>query len=132
MSDENRTRLRPAAGPRRRRPRAGQADRVGLKRLLNQVFDQYIAARVEQILLRAGTQDADYRETGEKVSAALGQLLALSRKLKDRQPEMTGLVMDFETWTTLESGQAAEIAYRQGLRDSSEVCRELMAFLQQR
>lgn len=142
MSDANRTCLRPAAGPgarrrppgrpgpRRRRPGAGQADRAGLKRLINQTVDQYITARVEQILLQAGAQDADYRQTGEKVSATLGQLLALSRKLKGRQPEMTGLVMDFESWTTLESGQAAEIAYRQGLRDSREVCRELLACLQ--
>ncbi|QDR82182.1 hypothetical protein [Sporomusa termitida] len=102
-----------------------------LTRLLSQAFDQYVFTRVDQILNLAGTQDAGYSKTAAEVSAALDKLLVLARALKAQQPEMTGLVMDFEAWAALESGQAAEIAYRQGLRDSSQVRREFMTCLQQ-
>ncbi|QDR79948.1 hypothetical protein SPTER_12520 [Sporomusa termitida] len=102
-----------------------------LTRTLTQAFDQYIFTRVDHILNRAGTNDAGYSKTAREVSAALDRLLVLARALKAEQPEMTGLVMDFEAWAALESGQAAEIAYRQGLKDSSQVRQELMTFLQQ-
>ncbi|QDR79880.1 hypothetical protein [Sporomusa termitida] len=150
MSDENGTRLRPtghATRPGQRRPlcrpgprlqapgprrlRAGQTSRGGLKEMLNQAFDQYIFTRVDHILNLAATQDAGYNRTASEVSAALDRLLELARALKAEQPEMTGLVMDFEAWAALESGQTAEIAYRQGLRDSSRVRQEFMTFLQQ-
>ncbi|QDR81932.1 hypothetical protein SPTER_33520 [Sporomusa termitida] len=100
-----------------------------LTRLLSEVFDQYVFTRVDQILNLAGTHDARYSKTAAEVSAALGKLLVLARALKAQQPEMTGLVMDFEALTALESGQAAEIAYRQGLRDSRQIRRELMTCL---
>ncbi|QDR82936.1 hypothetical protein [Sporomusa termitida] len=105
--------------------------RVGLRETLNQAFDQYVFIRVDHILNLAGTKDAGYSKTAREVSAALDRLLALARALKTQQPEMTGLVMDFEALTALESGQAAEIAYRQGLRDSSRLRQEFMTLLQQ-
>ncbi|WP_144351362.1 hypothetical protein [Sporomusa termitida] len=142
MFDQQRTRFRPAlpavrrrdtaarrAAGCRRRPRPGQAGGVMLTRLLSEVFDQYVFTRVDQILNLAGTHDARYSKTAAEVSAALGKLLVLARALKAQQPEMTGLVMDFEALTALESGQAAEIAYRQGLRDSRQIRRELMTCL---
>lgn len=39
--------------------------------------------------------------------------------------------MDFESLTALESGQSAEITYKQGLRDCSHSQQEFMTFLQQ-
>ncbi|WP_144351031.1 hypothetical protein [Sporomusa termitida] len=145
MSDKTRTRLRPtihgrnrsipAAGPppglERRRPEAGREEGVMLNRILDQAFDHYVFTRVDQILNLAGTNDAGYSKTAREVSAALDQLLALGRALKAQHPELTGLVMDFEALTALESGQAAEIAYRQGLRDSSQLRQAFMTFLQQ-
>ncbi|QDR81147.1 hypothetical protein [Sporomusa termitida] len=143
MSHTNSTRLTPAVraarsgrrrllcrpGLRRRRPGADREGRVEFQRLLHEAFDQYVFTRVDHILRLAGTNDAGYRKTAAEVSAALDRLLALARALKDQQPEMTGLVMDFEAWAALESGQAAEIAYRQGLRDSSQVRQAFMALL---
>ncbi|QDR83227.1 hypothetical protein [Sporomusa termitida] len=102
-----------------------------LKRMLNEAFDQYIFTRVDHILNLAGTRNARYSKTAREVSAALDRLLTLARQLKARQPELLGLVMDFEALTALKSGQTAEIAYRQGLRDSSHVQQEFMAILQQ-
>ncbi|QDR81551.1 hypothetical protein SPTER_29370 [Sporomusa termitida] len=102
-----------------------------LNRILDQAFDHYVFTRVDQILNLAGTNDAGYSKTAREVSAALDQLLALGRALKAQHPELTGLVMDFEALTALESGQAAEIAYRQGLRDSSQLRQAFMTFLQQ-
>ncbi|QDR79217.1 hypothetical protein SPTER_04850 [Sporomusa termitida] len=100
-----------------------------LKRLLSQAFDQYVFTRVDHILNQAGINDAGYRKTSREVSAALDRLLVVAPVLKAQQPELTGLVMDFEAWAAVESGQAAEIAYRQGLRDSSHVRREFMTCL---
>lgn len=142
MFDKNGTRLRSTAhtarprrrplcrfGPRRRRD--GRTGRDGLKGMANQAFDQYIITRVEDILTLAGTEDAGYSRTVREVGAALDRLLGLARVLKSQYPQMTGFVMDFEALTSLESGQSAKIAYRQGLRDSRRLRREFMTFLQQ-
>ncbi|QDR80472.1 hypothetical protein SPTER_18000 [Sporomusa termitida] len=102
-----------------------------LNRMLTQAFDQYVFTRVDHILNLAGTTDAGYSKTAAEVSAALDRLLVLARALKAEQPAMTGLVMDFEALTALESGQAAEIAYKQGLRDSRHIRRQFIACLQQ-
>ncbi|QDR78919.1 hypothetical protein [Sporomusa termitida] len=102
-----------------------------LKGMLHAAFDQYVFTRVDNILNLAGTNDPGYTKTGGEVSAALDRVLALARALKAQHPELLDLVMDFEALTALESGQAAEIAYRQGLRDSSQIRQEFMTFLQQ-
>ncbi|QDR82629.1 hypothetical protein SPTER_40580 [Sporomusa termitida] len=102
-----------------------------LKGLLSEAFDQYVFDRVDHILNLADANDAGYSKTAREVSAALDRLLVLARALKAEHPELTGLVMDFEALTALESGQAAEISYKQGLRDSSHIHREFMTFLQQ-
>ncbi|QDR78900.1 hypothetical protein [Sporomusa termitida] len=133
MGHEKTTRLRPtvhtalAAGVRQQAGDAGD----GLKSVLAQTFDQYVFTRVDHILSLAEADDDGYRQTVKDASNALDRLLALARRLKTQQPEMLGLVMDFESWAGLESGKAAEIAYRQGLRDSSQLRQEFMAYLQQ-
>ncbi|WP_144352001.1 hypothetical protein [Sporomusa termitida] len=132
MSNENRTRLLPAVSTANRRDTAaGREGGVMLKGLLSEAFDQYVFDRVDHILNLADANDAGYSKTAREVSAALDRLLVLARALKAEHPELTGLVMDFEALTALESGQAAEISYKQGLRDSSHIHREFMTFLQQ-
>ncbi|QDR81871.1 hypothetical protein [Sporomusa termitida] len=113
-------------------PGAGQDDRLMLQSILNEAFNQYIFVRVDSILKLAGTNDAEYSKTVSKVGAILDRLLALAGELAGQYPELLELVMDFESFTALESGQSAEIAYKQGLRDCSHIHQEFMTFLQQR
>ena len=108
---------------------AGPDDRLLLQSIFNEAFNQYIFARVDSIIKLAGTQDAGYSKTISKAGATLDRLLALARELAGPYPELMELVMDYESFTALESGQLAEIVYKQGLRDCSQ---EIMTFLQQR
>ncbi len=102
-----------------------------LQSILNEAFNQYIFTRVDNILKQAETTDADYRETSSKVSSLLKRLLKLAGKLEAQYPELIELVMELESYAALESGQAAEIAYKQGLRDSGYIHKEFMTFQQQ-
>ncbi|QDR82738.1 hypothetical protein [Sporomusa termitida] len=113
-------------------PGAEPDDRLMLQSILNETFNQYIFTRVDNILKLAGTNDAGYSKTVSKVGAILDRLLALAGELEGQYPELLELVMDFESFTALESGQSAEIAYKQGLRDCSQIHQEFMTFLQQR
>ncbi|HWR06522.1 hypothetical protein [Sporomusa sp.] len=113
-------------------PGAAQDDRLMLQSILNEAFNQYIFTRVDNILKLAGTNDDGYSKTVSKVGATLDRLLALAGELEAQYPELLELVMDFESYTALESGQSAEIAYKQGLRDSGYIHQEFMTFLQQR
>ena len=102
-----------------------------LKSILNEAFNQYIFIRVDSILKLAGTTDAGYSKTVSNVRNTLDRLLALAWELEGQVPELLELVMDFESFTALESGQSAEITYKQGLRDFSHIQQEFMTFLQQ-
>lgn len=109
-----------------------QDDRLMLQSILNEAFNQYIFTRVDNILKLAETNDADYSETVNKVSGLLNRLLKLAGKLKEQYPELIELVMELESYIALESGQSAEIAYKQGLQDSGYIHKEFMTFQQQR
>ncbi len=113
-------------------PGAGPDDRLMLQGILSEAFNEYIFVRVDNILKLAGTNDAGYSKTISKAGAILDRLLALARELEGPYPELLELVMDYESFTALESGQSAEIAYKQGLRDCSHIHQEIMTFLQQR
>ncbi|QDR81036.1 hypothetical protein [Sporomusa termitida] len=113
-------------------PGAEQDDRLMLQSILTEAFNQYIFVRVDNILKLAGTNDAEYSKTVSKVGATLDRLLALAGELEGQYPELLELVMDFESFTALESGHSAEIAYKQGLRDCSHIHQEFMTFSQQR
>ena len=103
-----------------------------LQSILTEAFNQYIFVRVDNILKLAGTNDARYSKTLSQGGATLDRLLALGRELSDQVPELLQLVMDYESYTALESGQSAEIAYKQGLRDCGYIHHEFITFLQQR
>ena len=111
---------------------AGQDDMLMLQSILTEAYNQYIFVRVDNILKLASTNDVHYSKTVSQGSATLDRLLALARELEDQVPELLQLVMDYESYTALESGQSAEIAYKQGLRDCSHIHQEFMTFLQQR
>ncbi len=107
-------------------------DRLMLQSILTEAFNQYVFVRVDNILKQAGTNDARYSKTVSQGGATLDRLLALARELEGPYPELLELVMDYESFTALEAGQSAEIAYKQGLRDCSHIHQEFMTFLQQR
>ena len=107
-------------------------DRLMLQSILTEAFNQYIFNRVENILKLAQTNDADYRKTVDEVSGLLNRMLKLAGKLEAQYPELIELVMELESYAALESGQSADIAYKQGLRDSGYIHQEFMTFLQQR
>ncbi|MCM0756970.1 MULTISPECIES: hypothetical protein [Sporomusa] len=115
-----------------KQPGAVPDDRLMLQSILNEAFNQYIFNRVENILKLAETNDADYSKTVHEVRGLLSRMLKLAGKLKDQYPELIDLVMELESYTALESGQSADIAYKQGLRDSGYIHQEFMTFLQQR
>jgi hypothetical protein len=104
---------------------------VVLENILNQAFDQYIFDRVDDILRIAGTTDIKYSKAAKEVHNTLAKLMVLATELKAHHPELLHLVMDFEAVTVIESGLAAEIAYRQGMRDSSSVRQKFITFIQE-
>lgn len=101
-----------------------------LKNILNQAFEQYVFDRVDNILSVAGVTDAKYRKAVKEVGSVLSQLMAIARELEGQQPELLRLVMEFEAAASLESGLAAEIVYREGMRDSGSVRQEFVTFIQ--
>lgn len=106
--------------------------RIGvLHSVLNQAFEQYVFDRVGDILSLAGVTDEKYRKAVKEADAVLSQLMELARGLEAQQPEMLQLIMEYEAVTTLEAGLAAEIVYREGLRDSCSLRQKLAAFMQQ-
>lgn len=98
--------------------------------ILNQAFDQYVFDRVNDLLLTAGTADEKYGKALTESRDKLTQLMELAQELREQHPELLDLVMDFEAFAIFESGLAAEITYRQGLKDSNTIRREFGAFLQ--
>ena len=101
-----------------------------LKRSLNQAFDQYVIDRVDTILSIAGITDEKYSKTVKEAHTVLEQLLKMAKGLEAQHPELLRMVMDFEAATAVEAGFAAEIAYKEGLRDISYIRQEFMSFLQ--
>ena len=101
-----------------------------LNSMLNQAFDQYVFDRVDNILGIAGANDAKYRKAVKETDSVLSQLMAIARELEAQQPELLHLVMAYEAATTLESGLAAEIVYREGVRDNCGIRQAVATFLQ--
>jgi hypothetical protein len=85
---------------------------------------------VDAALNMAGVTDARYGKAVKEVGSVLTKLMDVARELEEQHPEMLRLVMDFEAAATLESGLAAEIAYREGMKDCSSVSREFATFMQ--
>lgn len=98
--------------------------------ILNQAFEQYVFDRVDNILSIAGVTDAKYRKVVKEAASVLSQLMEIARELEAQHPELLRLVMEYEAAVTLESGLAAEIVYREGIRDSFSVRQELATFMQ--
>ena len=102
-----------------------------LKRILNQTFEQYVFDRVDNILSTAGETDAEYAKAVKAAETVLSQLMTIAIELEAQQPELLRLVMEFEAAATFESGLAAEIAYREGMRDCRGLRREFLAFIRE-
>jgi hypothetical protein len=102
-----------------------------LSQSLNQAFDQYVSDRVDTILSIAGITDSNYSKYAKQAQTVLEQLLRITKELEPEHPELISLVMDFEAFSAVESGFAAEIAYKQGMRDICGIRQEFTAFLQQ-
>ncbi|WP_371362433.1 hypothetical protein SRRS_35780 [Sporomusa rhizae] len=101
-----------------------------LNSILNQAFEQYVFDRVDNILSIAGVADAKYRKAVKEADSVLSQLMAIARELEAQHPELLRLVMEYEAATTLESGLAAEIVYREGIRDNCSIRQEVATFMQ--
>jgi hypothetical protein len=102
-----------------------------LNRIVKQNFDQYVFDRVDHILSTAGAADSEYGKAVSNVGGILSQLMAIARELEEQQPQLLRLVMEFESAATLESGMAAEIAYREGLKDGCRLRREFITFIRE-
>ncbi len=98
--------------------------------ILDQAFGQYVFDRVDDILSIAGVADAKYRQVVREADSVLSQLLEIARGLEEQRPELLELVMKYEAATTMESGLAAEIVYREGIRDSCRIRQEVADFMQ--
>ncbi len=102
-----------------------------LHSVLNQAFEQYVFDRVNDILSLAGITDEKYKKAVKESDSVLSQLMELARSLEAQQPKLLLLIMEYEAVTTLEAGLAAEIIYREGLRDSCSLRQEFAALMQQ-
>lgn len=98
--------------------------------ILNQALEQYVLDRVDDILSIAGVADAKYRQVVKETGSVLEKLIEIARELEAQHPELLRLVMEYEAATNLESGLAAEIVYREGIRDSCRVRQEVANFMQ--
>ena len=98
--------------------------------ILNQAFEQYVFDRVDNILRIAGVTDAKYRKVVKEADSVLTQLMVIARELEAQHPELLRLVMEYEAATALESGLAAEIVYREGIRDSCSIRQAFTTFMQ--
>ncbi|SDD54639.1 hypothetical protein [Sporomusa acidovorans] len=101
-----------------------------LNHILNQALEQYVFDRADNILSIAGVADAKYRKAEREVESVLSQLMEIARELEAQQPELLCLVMEYEAAANFKSGLAAEIVYREGIRDSCSVRQEFAAFMQ--
>lgn len=102
-----------------------------LKANLEHAVEQYLFDRVETIRGVAAAGDSDYGRAVREVQATLDCLLEKAKALQAEHPELTGLVMEFETATAAESWLASKISYRQGLRDLCRISGEFVAFLRE-
>ncbi|SDF75587.1 hypothetical protein [Sporomusa acidovorans] len=98
--------------------------------ILNQAFEQYVLDRVDDILSIAGVADVKYKQVVKDAGAVLEKLMEIGRELEEQHPELLRLVMEYEAATNMESGLAAEIVYREGIRDSCRVRQEVANFMQ--
>lgn len=101
-----------------------------LNSIFDRAFEQYVFDRVDNILVIAGVADAKYKKALKESDFILSQLMEIAREQKEQHPELLQLVMAYETAIASESGLAAEIAYREGIRDGYSVRQELTAFMQ--
>lgn len=100
-----------------------------LNSIFNQAFEQYVFDRVDNILVIAGVADAKYKKVVKESDSVLSQLMEIAHEMEAQQPELLLLLMAYEAATTIESGLAAEIVYREGIRDSYSVRQELATFM---
>ncbi|SDF67107.1 hypothetical protein [Sporomusa acidovorans] len=98
--------------------------------ILDQAFEQYVLDRVDDILSIAGVADVKYRQVMKEAGSVLAKLVEIARELEEQRPELLQLVMKYEAATTMESGLATEIVYREGVRDSCRIRQEVADFMQ--
>ncbi|SDE69933.1 hypothetical protein [Sporomusa acidovorans] len=98
--------------------------------ILNQALEQYVSDRVDNILSIAGVADAKYKKLVREADSVLSQLMEIARELEAQHSELLRLVMEYEAATNIESGLAAEIVYREGIRDSCRIRQEVANFMQ--
>jgi hypothetical protein len=102
-----------------------------LRKILSKAFDQYVFDRVDNTLTTASTSNVEYSKAEKEVKFVLAQLIAIAKELEEQRPELLSLVMDFDSAATLESGLAAEIAYRAGIWDSLCIRQEFIRLMRE-
>jgi len=97
------------------------------KRSLYKAFNDYVFERMDDVLDRADKLDKDCRHYDEEFYKMQSRLLEISRQLKNE--ELRSLANKLEPIVNMERGLSAELAYKEGLRDSYRLQREVSKFL---
>jgi len=97
------------------------------KRSLYKAFNDYVFERMDDVLDRADKLDKDCMHYNEEFYRMQSRLLELSENLKNE--ELCSLVTKLEPLVNLERSLSAEVAYKEGLRDSYRIQKEVSKFL---
>jgi hypothetical protein len=97
------------------------------KSSLYKAFNDYVFERMDDVLDRADKLDKDCMHYNKEFYRMQSRLLELSEKLKNE--ELCSLVTKLEPLVNLERSLSAEVAYKEGLRDSYRIQKEVSKFL---
>jgi hypothetical protein len=97
------------------------------KSSLYKAFNDYVFDRMDDVLDRADKRDKDCMHFNEEFYKMQRRLVEISRQLKNE--ELRSLANKLESLVNMERGLSAEWAYKEGLRDSYRIQREVSKFL---
>jgi len=97
------------------------------KSSLYKAFNDYVFERMDDVLDRADQLDKDCMHYDEEFYKMQSSLLEMSRQLKNE--ELHSLANKLEPIVNMERGLSAELAYKEGLRDSYRIQREVSKFI---
>lgn len=97
------------------------------KSLFNAVLENYIVTKSNEVLACAKNYNTDYTEANVKAHERLKSLFTYAKEKNDGH--LRDLIEEYELWANAETGYAAAVAYKQGIKDGVQIKDEFQQFL---
>ena len=97
------------------------------KSSLYKAFNDYVFERMDDVLDRADKRDKDCMHFNEEFYKMQRRLVEISRQLKNE--ELRSIANKLEPVVNMERSLSVALAYKEGLRDSYRIQREVLKFL---